>query len=136
MSCIIYPRNNIVIPAHIHQLLDYSAPMVNHIKIEFEWQYTKSDQPFIFSLSNGWILLDEILSGPKYPSLKTLHLTFSSLSPTAAAAAAAAATSTTTTTTIRSSEMKDSVGKFLKEKLPRVSSCGSHIETEVISRSS
>ena len=109
--------------------------MVNHIRIEFEWQYTKSDQPFIFSLSNGWILLDEILSGPKYPSLKTLHLTFSSLSPAVAGAAAAAAT-TTTTTTIRSSEMKDSVGKFLKEKLPRVSSCGSHIETEVISRSS
>jgi hypothetical protein len=85
--------------------------MVNKIEIEFEWAYLRSDQPFIFSLANGWSLLDETLSGPKYPSLKALHLSFSSKN------------------FLRSSEMdlgRNSVGKFLKEKLPCVSSC-SHI---------
>ena len=115
MSCLIYPRTNNTIPAFVCQLLDYSAPMVNQIKIEFEWEYIKSDQPFIFSLANGWLLLDEILSGPKYPSLNTLHLTFSSRCP------------------IRSSGMdlgSNSVGNFLKERLPCVSSC-SRIEMVV-----
>ena len=109
MSCLIYPRQNNTIPAFVCQLLDYSAPMVNQIKIEFEWAYLKSDQPLIFSLSNGWEILDEILSGPKYPSLKSLHLSFSSKSP------------------LRSSELdlrRNSVGVFLKERLPCVSSCG------------
>ena len=113
MSFSIYPRNNTIL-ASICQLLDYSAPMVNRIEIEIEWVYLEKDQPFIFSLVNGWLLLDELLSGPKYPSLKTLHFIFSSKS------------------VVRSSEMDfgwNSVGKFLKEKLPCVSS-RSHIEMD------
>ena len=111
MSCLIYPRSNNTIPAFICQFLDYSAPRVNRIEIEFEWEYVKKDQPFIFSLVNGWLSLDELLSGPKYPSLKNLHFTFSSKSP------------------FRSSEMnpgrRNSVEKFLKERLPCVSSSSS-----------
>jgi hypothetical protein len=88
--------------------------MVKQIEIEFEWAYLKSDQPFIFSLANGWLLLDEIISGPKYPSLKSLHLSFSSKSP------------------LRILDMdlgRNLVGKFLKERLPCVSSC-SHVEMD------
>lgn len=89
--------------------------MVNKIEIEFEWEYVKPDQPFIFSLANGWFTVDEILSGSKYPSLQTLDLTFSSkIQPV----------------NVERDLRRSAVQKFLKERLPGVSS-RSHIEMKV-----
>lgn len=119
MSCVIYPRSGNALPAFIYQLFNYSAPMVNQIEIEFEWEYVKPDQPFIFSLANGWLPIDEILSGPKYPSLTTLDLIFSSRLGSRAV----------------SSEInlrRSAVKKFLKERLPGVSS-RSQIQMKIIS---
>jgi hypothetical protein len=117
MSCVIYPRSDNALPPLICQLLDYSAPMVNKIEIEFEWEYVRPDQPFIFSLANGWSSIDEILSGSAYQSLKTLELTFSSrIRPVNA----------------ERNLRRCAVRKFLKERLPGVSS-RSHIEMKVIS---
>jgi hypothetical protein len=119
MTCVIYPRSDNALPAFICQLLDYSAPMVNQVEIEFEWEYVKPDQPFIFSLANGWSRIDETLSGPKYPSLKTLDLTFSSRPGNRPAGS-------------EINLRRSTVEKFLKEKLPGVSG-RSQIEMKIIS---
>lgn len=116
MSCVIYPRSNNALPTFICQLLDYSAPMVNQIEIELEWEYVKPDQPFISGLANGWSPIDEILSGPKYPSLKVLDLTFASRNSSPASS--------------EKNVRRSAVRKFLNEKLPGVSS-RSRIEMKV-----
>lgn len=58
--------------------------MVSQIQIEFiEFdEFLEPDQPFIINLTQqGWLSIDDILSSSKYPSLKTLDLTFSERHP-------------------------------------------------------
>ena len=70
------------LPPFISKFLDFSAPMVNQIQIQIEsdvedyFQSEPSGSCFLFDMVKGWSPIDHILSSPKYPSLKSLDLTF------------------------------------------------------------
>ena len=136
MSCTIYPtHNDNALPSFISQFLDYSAPMVNRVEIEFEWEHLKPDQPFILNVANGWLPIDKILSGPKYPSLSTLNLIFSSKParpPSMTTTKGVNTTDKSELNELRSEVQSSLVHDFVKKNLPTVSSC-SHIEVKVLS---
>ena len=72
ISCVIY---NGSLPTFIPQYLNYSAPVINQIQIKFHWAFRRFINPD--QLAQGWSPIDDTLSSPKYPALKTLDVTFS-----------------------------------------------------------
>jgi hypothetical protein len=72
ISCVIY---NGSLPTFIPQYLNYSAPVINQIQIKFSWAFRRFINPD--QLAQGWSPIDETLSSPKYPALKTVDVTFS-----------------------------------------------------------
>ncbi|KAF8817164.1 hypothetical protein BYT27DRAFT_7237615 [Phlegmacium glaucopus] len=98
----------------VSQFLDYSAPMVNRIQIEFIGfrGIFQVDQPFVFHPAEGWSSIDEILSSPKYPALKTLDLTFEERNGTARHVQSVTS----------ELNVKSSTRTFVNENLPALSS--------------
>lgn len=72
ISCVIY---NSSLPTFIPQYLNYSAPVINQIEIKFSWAFRRFINPD--QLAKGWSSIDDTLSSPKYPALKTLDVAFS-----------------------------------------------------------
>ena len=72
ISCVIY---NGSLPTFIPQYLNYSAPVINQIEIKFSWAFRRFINPD--QLAQGWSPIDDTLSSPKYPVLKTLDVAFS-----------------------------------------------------------
>lgn len=72
ISCVIY---NGRLPTFIPQYLNYSAPDISQIQIKFSWAFRRFINPD--QLAQGWSPIDDTLSSPKYPALKTLDVTFS-----------------------------------------------------------
>lgn len=72
ISCVIYNNS---LPTFIPQYLNYSAPVINQIQIKFSWAFRRFINPD--QLAKGWSPIDDTLSSPKYPALKTLDVAVS-----------------------------------------------------------